>query len=92
MDITSTNDGLLIPRIALSATNVATVLTPTTSELVYNTATSAVGPNQVTPGFYYWDGTLWIRLSSGATNDWALTGNAGTTPGTNFIGTTDAQD
>jgi len=92
MDITSTNDGLLIPRIALSATNVATVLTPTTSELVYNTATSAIGPNQVTPGFYYWDGTLWIRLSSGATNDWALTGNAGTTPGTNFIGTTDAQD
>lgn len=92
MDITSTNDGLLIPRIALSATNVATVLTPTTSELVYNTATSAVGPNQVTPGFYYWDGALWIRLSSGATNDWALTGNAGTTPGTNFIGTTDAQD
>jgi hypothetical protein len=92
MDITSTNDGLLIPRIALSATNVATVLTPTTSELVYNTVTSAVGPNQVTPGFYYWDGTLWIRLSSGATNDWALTGNTGTTPGTNFIGTTDAQD
>ncbi len=92
MDITSTNDGLLIPRIALSATNVATVLTPTTSELVYNTATYAVGPNQVTPGFYYWDGALWIRLSSGATNDWALTGNAGTTPGTNFIGTTDAQD
>jgi hypothetical protein len=92
MDITSTNDGLLIPRIALSATNVATVLTPTTSELVYNTTTSAVGPNQVTPGFYYWDGALWIRLSSGATNDWALTGNAGTTPGTNFIGTTDAQD
>lgn len=92
MDITSTNEGLLIPRIALSATNVATVLTPTTSELVYNTATSAVGPNQVTPGFYYWDGALWIRLSSGATNDWALTGNTGTTPGTNFIGTTDAQD
>jgi hypothetical protein len=92
MDISSTNDGLLIPRIALSATNVATVLTPTTSELVYNTATSAAGPNQVTPGFYYWDGSLWIRLATGNSNDWSLTGNSGTTPGTNFIGTTDAQD
>ena len=43
LDINSANDGLLIPRIALTATNVATVTTPTTSELVYNTTTSAPG-------------------------------------------------
>ncbi|WP_445720084.1 hypothetical protein [Flavobacterium sp.] len=92
LDVSSSNDGLLLPRIALTATNVATVITPTISELVYNTATSAVGPNQVTPGFYYWNGTLWVRLATGSTNDWALTGNSGTTPGTNFLGTTDAQD
>lgn len=92
MDITSSNDGILIPRIALTATNVATVLTPTVSELVYNTTTSVPGPNQVTPGFYYWDGSLWVRIGSGASNDWALTGNSGTTAGTNFVGTTDAQD
>lgn len=92
LDITSTNDGLLIPRIVLTATNVATVTTPTESELVYNTATSAVGPNQVTPGFYYWNGTLWVRVGAGSSNDWALTGNSGTTPGTNYIGTSDAQD
>lgn len=92
MDITSSNDGILIPRIALTATNVATVLTPTVSELVYNTTTSVPGPNQVTPGFYYWDGSLWVRIASGASNDWALTGNSGTTAGTNFVGTTDAQD
>ena len=92
LDVTSTNNGLLIPRIALSATNVATVITPTTSEIVYNTTTSAAGPNQVTPGFYYWNGTLWIRLTTGNNNDWTLTGNSGTTAGTNFIGTTDAQD
>ncbi|WP_320815258.1 tail fiber domain-containing protein [Flavobacterium sp.] len=91
LDITSTNDGLLIPRIALSATNVATVITPTTSELVYNTFTSAVGANQVTPGFYYWNGTLWVRMTTGTNNDWTLTGNAGTAPATNFLGTTDAQ-
>lgn len=92
LDITSTNDGLLIPRISLSATNIATVNTPTTSELVYNTNTSAAGPNQVTPGFYYWNGSLWVRLANSTSNDWALTGNSGTTAGTNFIGTTDAQD
>lgn len=92
LDVSSSNDGLLLPRISLTATNVATVITPTISELVYNTATSAVGPNQVTPGFYYWNGTLWVRLATGSTNDWGLTGNSGTTPGTNFLGTTDAQD
>ena len=92
LDITSTNDGLLIPRIALSATNVATVLTPTVSELVYNTFTSALGPNQVAPGYYYWNGTLWVPFSTGNLSGWSLTGNTGTSPVTNFIGTIDAVD
>jgi hypothetical protein len=30
--------------------------------------------------------------ANGASNAWGLTGNAGTTPGTNFIGTTDLKD
>lgn len=68
LDITSNNNGLLIPRVELSATNVATVITPTVSELVYNTITSAVGPNQVTPGFYYWDGSLWVSISTSKSN------------------------
>lgn len=88
LEITSTNDGLIIPRIALTNTTTATVNTPTSSELVYNTATV----NDVTPGFYYWSGTQWIRIATGLNNNWNLTGNAGTTAGTNFIGTTDAQD
>ena len=93
LEVTSTNDGLLIPRVALSATNVATVITPTTSELVYNTFTSALGPNQVSPGYYYWNGAAWIKLATGNTNnDWSVTGNSGTVAGTNFIGTTDAID
>lgn len=91
LDITSTTDGLLIPRIALSATNTATITTPTISELVYNTYTSAAGANQVVPGYYYWNGTVWVQLVTGASN-WSLTGNSGTTAGTNFIGTTDAID
>ena len=93
LDVVSTNDGLLIPRVALSATNIATVTTPTISELIYNTFTSAVGPNQVTPGFYYWNGSLWNKLAVGNTNsDWTTTGNAGTTQASNFFGTTDDQD
>lgn len=94
LDITSASEGLLIPRISLSATNIATVATPTTSELVYNTNTSAAGPNEVTPGFYYWDtvSSLWIRIATGKGDNWSLTGNTGTNPATNFIGTSDAQD
>jgi hypothetical protein len=92
LDVTSTDNGLLIPRVALTASNVASPLTlPTISELVYNTDTAG----DVTPGFYYWDGTKWVRLStssSTSSNDWALLGNAGTNAGTNFIGTTDNQD
>ncbi|WP_313804332.1 hypothetical protein [Flavobacterium sp.] len=92
LDVTSTDNGLLIPRVALIANNSATPLTtPTVSELIYNTATVG-GVNGVIPGYYYWNGTLWIQLSTGTNNDWSITGNSGTTAGTNFIGTTDARD
>lgn len=93
LDITSSTDGLLIPRVALTATNAAAPLTaPTTSELVYNTATAGVSPNNVIPGYYYWDGAKWIMLATGNNSDWSLTGNAGTSAATNFVGTTDAVD
>ena len=88
LDVTSTDDGILVPRIALVNTTTATVVTPTTSEIVYNTATI----NDVTPGFYYWNGTIWVRILTGANDDWKTTGNSGTTAATNFIGTTDAVD
>jgi hypothetical protein len=88
LDVRSTTDGLLIPRIALSATNVATIATPTISELVYNTNTTVNGTNRVSPGFYYWSGTNWIRLitNNQPSNDWGLNGNTATN--SNFIGTT----
>jgi len=83
--------GLLIPNVALTATNVAAPVTsPATSLLVYNTATAGTGATAVTPAFYYWDGNQWVRLADGG-NAWLLTGNAGTNPATNFLGTTDAQ-
>lgn len=63
LDVTSTNTGVLVPRLALTATNVAAPVTaPAASLLVYNTATAGVAPFDVTPGFYYWDGTQWVRL------------------------------
>jgi hypothetical protein len=86
LDITSTNKGLLIPRVALiSTSDVATIASPVTSLLVYN---SGFLPN----GYYYWNGTLWVLLATGNNTDWSLTGNSGTNPANNFIGTTDAQD
>ena len=88
----ATKKGLLIPRIALTAANVAAPVTaPATSLLIYNTATAGAAPNNVTPGFYYWDGANWVRMASGS-QGWTILGNAGTTPTTNFIGTTDAND
>lgn len=38
-----------------------------------------------------WDGTQWIATIPQG-DFWKLTGNAGTTPATNFVGTTDNQD
>jgi hypothetical protein len=83
--------GLLIPNVALTATNVAAPVTsPATSLLVYNTASAGTGATAVTPGFYYWNGSQWVRLLGGG-EAWLLTGNAGTNPAVNFLGTTDAQ-
>ena len=87
--------GLLPPNVALtSITDAVTITAPATSLLVYNSATAGTGTVAVVPGYYYWDGAKWVRLQTTASTsqDWSLLGNAGTTAGTNFIGTTDAQD
>lgn len=102
LDITSSTNGFLIPRVALTANNVAVpVVNPNggalaNSTLIYNTATAGTVPNNVIPGYYYWDtaSTTWKSLggSSPFSSNWQTTGNSGTTPGTNFLGTTDNQD
>ncbi|MBS1646389.1 MAG: tail fiber domain-containing protein [Bacteroidetes bacterium] len=82
--------GVLFPNVALTGTGDATTVTsPATSLWVYNTATAGAGATAVTPGYYYWDGTKWVSVSG---NAWLTVGNAGTTAGTNFLGTTDNQD
>jgi len=69
LDIVATDKGLLIPRIELSATNLqAPVTSPTTSLMIYNTATSGSGLTAVEPGFYYWNGASWERVNTGTVN------------------------
>jgi len=81
------NKGLLIPRVPLTITtsNAPVGAGIATSLLVYNTATA----NDVTPGYYYWDGTKWVRFLN-TVNAWMLAGNAATVSGPNFLGTTDS--
>jgi len=63
LDVQSTTKGMLIPRVVLtSATDASTIASPATSLLVYNTATAGTYPDNVVPGFYYWDGTKWNSI------------------------------
>lgn len=90
LELTSTSKGLLVPRVALTATNAAgPVASPETGLLVYNTATAGSAPNNVAPGYYYWNGTWWVAFSAPAATGWSLTGNSGLNAATNFVGTTD---
>jgi len=98
LDVTSTDDGLLIPRVALQSTiSPLPLVTPTDSELVYNTATTANPLGPVTPGFYHWNAATsrWVRFVTGplpAATGWLTTGNGGLNATTNFMGTTNAVD
>jgi hypothetical protein len=88
LDAEATDKAILIPRIDI--TNLATIAPvtggSTESLLAYNT-------NLTTgKGYYYWDGSVWSKLLDDSGDAWLLEGNAGTTAGTNFIGTTDAVD
>ncbi len=63
LDIIDANKGLLIPRVSLTASNVAgPVTSPAISLLVYNEATNGTAPNNVSPGYYYWDGGKWVKI------------------------------
>jgi hypothetical protein len=84
LDVSSPlNDkGVLIPRMNQAQRNL--IVSPATSLLVYQTDN--------TPGFYYYNGTIWVGITAGASTDWTLVGNTGTSAASNFIGTTDDVD
>lgn len=77
LDITSTTMGVLIPR--MTTAQRGAIAAPATGLQVYDTTTGS---------FWYFNGTIWVQFATG-TAGWALLGNAGTNPATNFIGTTD---
>ncbi len=65
LQVDATDKGFLPPRVSLTATNdVATIPSPATGLLIYNTATAGTSPNNVTPGFYFYEGSKWQRLIS----------------------------
>jgi len=99
LDISSLQSGFIPPRVALTSTIIeAPVLNPQGGSLVagtivWNTDTAGVSPNNIAPGLYYWNGVRWISFAGSPGGlDWSLSGNSGTTAGTNFLGTTDLQD
>ncbi len=91
LDITSTvaePGGLLLPRVALTGTaNIAPLAAHVAGMAVYNTATAG----DVTPGYYYNDGSKWVRIAAASvpSSDWTVLGNTGLNATNNFLGTTD---
>lgn len=90
LDVSSTNNGILIPRVQLTSNqDITTVINPdggtlAISTLIYNIAAAGTIPNNVVAGFYYWDGTVWIAIAGNAIadHDWY---EVGTTTAPNAI-------
>ncbi len=69
LDVTASNKGFLPPRIALTALNDnSTISSPATGLLIYNTATAGTAPNNVIPGYYFWNGNNWSLISGSSGN------------------------
>lgn len=73
LDVTSTNKGLLIPRVALAGNNdTTTIPSPETSLLIYNTSDIS-GINSISAGFCFFNGTNWTPISANNTAEWTDT-------------------
>ena len=98
LDVTSTDSGMLVPRVQLTAFLTASpVINPQggvleDGTLVYNIG--PVTPDNMAAGFYFWQVNRWVALAGSApiNTAWLTTGNAGTSSATNYVGTTDAVD
>lgn len=78
MEMISSTKGLLIPRMKKNQRDA--IAAPAVGLLIFQT--------NDTVGFYYYSGIAWTPLTP-ASSWWSLTGNSGTIPSKNFIGTTD---
>lgn len=75
LELGSSDKGLLLNRVALTGTaNAAPLSAHVAGMTVYNTATAG----DVTPGYYYNDGTVWVRVADASTvtgdHDWYTEG------------------
>jgi hypothetical protein len=77
------NKGLLMPRMTIAQRNAIT--NPASGLMIYNTTTNQAQVNTGTPAIPIW------TVATVTTTGWNITGNTGTTPATNFIGTADSQ-
>ncbi len=87
----SYNMGLIIPHVTLGA-SLSTFSPPIkNATTVKDTGLMVYNMNGAQPaGYYCWNGSAWVSVSGAAANAWSLTGNTGTTVGTNYIGTNDS--
>ena len=67
LDVNSSTTGIVLPRLALTATNVmAPAVNPQSGNIpigttVYNTNNTSNGINDVYKGIYVWDGSQWVN-------------------------------
>ena len=100
LEVKSSTQGFLPPRVALQGTDDAAlgtprIASPATGLLVFNTASAGTGINAVTPGFYYYDGSKWQRIINqqpDATVEFTSTDDNPNTVGTTFTGTERSRD
>jgi hypothetical protein len=87
LDVSSSTQGFMPPRVALTASNVFSPIIGTAASaaglIVYNTNTAGTAPNNVTPGYYFWNGSAWINMI-GSTTSSTITGNGTTSTIANF--------
>ena len=89
-------DGILIPRVDRQRAQSMTSVPNATMIYVNSVATgtaAGIATNINSIGFYAFDQLTnrWISFQTGSSG-WSTTGNNGTNPTTNFVGTTDAND
>ncbi len=71
LEMEATDKGMLMPRVALTATNTWGLAgTPAAGMVVYNTAAAGTGTTAVLANtMYLWNGTAWNRVSLNADNN-----------------------
>jgi hypothetical protein len=63
LEVAATNKGFLPPRVALTGTNdISTITSPATGLVIYNISTDGTAPNNILPGYYFWNGSKWNGL------------------------------